>query len=172
MKRTTVFLAALALTLSFAAQLRAQDAEAKSPFEEKTVYGVGLQASFLSGYGVGFRYHPAGRFGAQIVGGGITASKRFIGSVGLEGHYDFDYDGRSRFYGFVGLGYYSNGYDAPVYPKKDERLSAPFRVGLGVAYEISLSRKLIFTPSLGFTWFPKDATFWPIPMAALYYYFN
>ncbi len=146
-------------------------------FLSQTTFGLGLQAGLLTGSGVSFRVHPAGRFGVQVVAGGITLSERFITSVGLEGQYDFDSDGRSRFYGFVGCGYYSNGHEAPKLTdnglyEDEERLASPFRLGLGAAYEISLSRKLVFTPSLGFTWFVRDGAFWPIPQAALHYYFN
>lgn len=146
-------------------------------FLSQTTFGLGLQAGLLTGSGVSFRVHPAGRFGVQVVAGGITLSERFFSSIGIEGQYDFDSDGRSRFYGFVGCGYYSNGHEAPKLTENgqyedEERLAAPFRLGVGAAYEISLSRKLVFTPSLGFTWFVRDGDFWPLPQLALHYYFN
>lgn len=171
-------LSALLMVLAGTRPATAQIAEDEGAvFLSQTTFGLGLQAGLLTGSGVSFRVHPAGRFGVQVVAGGITLGERFFSSLGIEGQYDFDSDGRSRFYGFVGCGYYSNGHDAPKIMangayEEEERLAAPFRLGLGAAYEVSLSRKLVFTPSLGFTWFVRDGDFWPTPQLALHYYFN
>jgi hypothetical protein len=150
-------------------------------FEQETIWGVGLQAGLLSGSGLGVRYHPAGRFGFQLVGGYITlpsglftTEKSAPFSIGAEGQFDFDARGLSRFYGYIGLGYYSLNKEDDEGTAEDESaddLAGPFRLGLGIAYEWPLSSKIIFNANIGFTYF-SDGAFWPAPQFGLFYYFN
>ncbi|MBL0173856.1 MAG: hypothetical protein IPP94_01075 [Ignavibacteria bacterium] len=136
-----------------------------NPFLSNDLWAVGIQAGVLSGYGLGVRFHPIGRFGGQLVGGGIKAGDVKTYSFGIEGQFDFDVMGRSRFYGYLGTGYYS-------YKGKDSvDLNGPWRLGIGVAYEWSVSKKLIFNASGAITYF-SDGTVLPLPQIGLWYYFN
>ncbi len=146
-------------------------------FQNQTVWGVGLQAGLCTGMGIGVRYHPAGRFGTQLVGGPLALSDKTMYSVGAEGQFDFDARGLSRFYGYLGFGYYENGaVDDEKTTDKDEReedkLKSPFRIGLGVAYEWPVSSKMVFNVNAAFTWFTGDGTILPLPQVSLFYYFK
>ena len=132
--------------------------------EREALWGIGLNAGLLSGMGVGIRFHPKGRFAAQIVGGGIKLST-VLYSFGAEGQFDFDFLEKSRLYGYAGLGYYSNGKSG------DDKLKGPFRAGLGVAYEWIIARSMVFNVNLGFTYF-SNGGFLPLPQVGLFYYFK
>ncbi len=137
-------------------------------FAEGERWGVGLQAGLLSGYGVGVRFHPQGRWGGQIAGVAFKASDNLISSIGAEVQFDLDVMNWARFYTYAAAGYYSNG-------KDDKPLKAPFRAGLGIAYEWVLSGKLIINVSLAFTYFNvhnADDDILPLPQAGFYYYFQ
>lgn len=139
-------------------------------------WGVGAQAGLMSGMGVGVRYHPRGRFCAQLTGGGISGGDGLAAAIGIEGQYDFDWRERSRFFGFVGMGYYTNGEEELTFEeweqgKEDPRLESPFRAGVGLGYEWDISNTLIFTANVAFTYF-SSGSFLPLPQIGLYYLFD
>lgn len=147
-------------------------------YTEKMRFGVGAQAGLMSGMGIGVRVHPAGRMSVQVAGGALSGGESVMASFGAEGQYDFDWRERSRFYGFIGFGYYTNGEEelteaagtwAPG--KEDPRLKSPFRAGLGIGYEWDLSNVLIFSASVAFTYF-SEGQFLPLPQLGLYYMFD
>ena len=140
-------------------------------FETETVYGVGLYGGLLSGTGVGFRYHPAGRFGYQIVAGILSLGDATPFDVGVEAQFDFDARGLSRFYAYIGAGYYDNGETDDPNTSEAEKLEAPLRIGIGIAYEWPISSKMVFNISGAFTYF-TDGTILPLPQAGIFYYFN
>jgi hypothetical protein len=135
-------------------------------FLTSDMWAVGLQAGLMSGTGLGVRFHPMGRFGGQFVGGGIKTGERTAYSFGLEGQFDFDVMDRSRFYGYLGGGFYHSKVT------DGDNIKAPWRFGLGVAYEWSISRKLIFNASGALTFFSNGEGVLPLPQVGLWYYFN
>jgi hypothetical protein len=150
--------------------------ETKDPhiFENQTIWGAGIQASLLSGMGIGARYHPPGRFGFQVIGGGFSLEHSTPYSFGAEAQFDFDARGISRFYGFLGLGYYSLGKDDDPDTEEDEsedKLEGPFRIGMGGAYEWSISSKMVFNVGIALVYHTNGAYF-PLPQASVFYYFN
>ena len=152
------------------------DLDRPNIFEQHDVWGVGAHVGLLSGMGLGVRYHPQGRIGFQLAGGVISLGDETPFSIGGEFQFDFDAEGRSRFYGLAGVGYYDNGaVDDENTPEKDEleedKLDAPLRIGIGVAYEWDLSAKLVFNANLAFTYF-TDGIILPLPQFAIVYYFN
>lgn len=147
-------------------------------YTEKMRFGVGAQAGLMSGMGLGVRVHPAGRMSVQVAGGALSGGESVMASVGAEGQYDFDWRERSRFYGFIGFGYYTNGEDELTLAdgtwepgKDDPRLKSPFRAGIGIGYEWDLSNVLIFSASVAFTYF-SEGQFLPLPQLGLYYMFD
>ena len=170
---------AFAMLIVFASAADAQDSGAERPYYmQKAHWGVGAQAGLLSGMGVGVRYHPLGRFQVQLAGGAISGGEGLAAAVGIEGQLDFDWRDRSRFYGFVGMGYYTNGEEELTVAagtwepgKEDPRLDSPFRAGVGLGYEWDISHTLIFSASVAFTYF-SEGTFLPLPQAGVYYLFD
>lgn len=165
------------MLLLAASSMKAQDSSGREYYMHKAHWGVGAQAGLMSGMGVGVRFHPLGRFGVQLAGG-VLAGDKTMASVGFEGQFDLDWRDRSRFFAFVGMGYYTNGEDELTVAdgtwepgKEDPRLKSPFRAGVGLAYEWDISNTLIFTGSIGFTYF-SEGTFLPLPQIGLYYLFD
>ncbi|MFZ1730235.1 MAG: hypothetical protein WBQ23_07525 [Bacteroidota bacterium] len=165
------------ITLSMM-QVHAQDGGKKGYYTEQLRFGVGAQAGLMSGMGLGVRIHPIGRMSVQVAGGALSGGESVMASAGIEGQFDFDWRERSRFYGFVGMGYYTNGEEeltvaaktwAPG--KEDPRLKSPFRAGVGIGYEWDISNVLIFSASVAFTYFSEGA-FIPLPQVGLYYMFD
>lgn len=174
-------LAPAAILLIIALQFQtasAQDGSARQYYMQKAHWGVGAQAGLMSGMGVGVRFHPLGRFGLQLAGGAISGGEGLAAAVGVEGQFDFDWRERSRFFGFVGMGYYTNGEEELTVAagtwepgKEDPRLKSPFRAGIGLAYEWDISNTLIFTGAVAFTYF-SEGIFLPLPQIGLYYLFD
>ncbi len=177
--RILVFaLAALSFLAMNALQAQAQSEGSRGYYTEKLRFGVGAQAGLMSGMGIGVRVHPMGRMSVQIAGGAISGGEGVAASVGAEGQFDFDWRDRSRFYGFVGLGYYTNGEEELTVAagtweqgKEDPRLKSPFRAGIGLGYEWDISNVLIFSASVAFTYF-SEGMFLPLPQLGLYYMFD
>lgn len=143
-----------------------QSSPQENIFTYKPRWGVGLQAGLLSGIGLGVRYHPVGRFAAQLVGGGIKLKDNFNASFGLEGQFDLDVMDQSRLYAMLGFGYYTNGADDST------KLVDPLRIGAGIGYEWAISTKMVFYGSLNFTYFLDSGDFWPLPQLGIFYYFK
>ncbi|MDX9758934.1 MAG: hypothetical protein RBU27_07205 [Bacteroidota bacterium] len=173
-------LLAIAIAISAYLMIAASPLQAQYDdyYTSKLRFGVGAQAGLMSGMGLGVRVHPAGRMSVQLAGGAFSGGDAVTGSVGIEGQFDFDWRERSRFYGFVGMGYYTNGEEelteaagtwAPG--KEDPRLKSPFRAGVGLGYEWDISNVLIFSASVAFTYF-SQGQFLPLPQFGLYYMFD
>jgi hypothetical protein len=128
-------------------------------------WGLGIQLGTLSGLGIGVRYHPMGRFSLQLGGGALKTDENWGYNVGLEGQYDFDTFGLSRFYGLIGIGFYDHN------ASQDANLLNGVRFGVGAGYEWEMSRNLIFSFALAFNYYPHDQ-FFPYPHVGFYYYFD
>lgn len=138
-------------------------------FETTNLWGVGGYGGLLSGIGLSCRYHPMGRVGFQLTAGAIKFSDMMY-DFGLEAQFDFDSQGRTRFYGYIGGGYYYFAKEDSS-KQKTNRLKAPGRLGLGIAYEWAVSEKLVFNANLAFTYF-TNGDILPLPQIGIYYYFN
>lgn len=173
-----IFLLLLSLTLiqTMTAQ-RADPASApikmqmpeENIFESKTLWGVGGYGGLLSGIGLSARFHPMGRICVQLTGGAIKLSELMY-DFGLEAQFDFDTRGRSRFYGYIGGGYYYKEGENAL-KEKENTLKGPLRLGLGIAYEWGISEKLVFNLNGAFTYF-TNGDILPLPQVGFYYYFN
>lgn len=153
------------LALSISSQSQAQLTEHEDYYLTKSHWGVGLQAGLLSGMGISVRFHPHERYGFEFNAGAWKGSDNLLASFGAEAQYDFDWSGRSRFYGFVGMGYYQNGKDDP------DDLEGPFRAGFGAGYDWDISSAVILSVELGVTWF-TDGPILPLPQVGISYLFN
>jgi len=151
-----------AASLSFSQPAYPQSADI---FKDRTFWAAGIHVGLLSGLGLSGRFHPPGRFAFQLTGGGIGVGEAVTYNFGGEAQFDFDSDGRSRFYGFLAASYYY------WEDKAGEQDIGPFRTGLGIAYEWNIAEKLIFMANLGITYF-STGTVLPLPQAGFYYYFN
>ena len=156
---------AILLSPGLLAQTAPVAVEEGNPFSKSDFWAVGLQAGVLSGSGLGVRYHPRGSFAAQFVGVGIRIGDVTTYNFGAEGQFDLDNNGRSRFYTYLGTGVYSWSNEG------EEKLEGQWRLGLGIAYEWSVSAKLIFGANGAITYF-SDGTILPLPQIGLFYYFN
>lgn len=138
-------------------------------FQTSNLWGVGGYGGLMSGIGLSCRYHPIGRVGFQLTAGAIKFDDLMY-DFGLEAQFDFDSQGRTRFYGYIGGGFYN--YTKQDSGKaKENRLKAPGRLGLGIAYEWAVSEKLVFNANLAFTYF-TNGDILPLPQIGIYYYFN
>ncbi len=177
--RIIVFtIAALSFITLSVTQVQAQSGSKKGYYTEKLRFGVGAQAGLMSGMGLGVRIHPIGRMSVQVAGGAISGGESVAAATGIEGQFDFDWRDRSRFYGFLGMGYYTNGEEELTLAagtweqgKEDPRLTSPFRAGIGLGYEWDISNVMIFSASIAFTYFSEGA-FLPLPQVGLYYMFD
>ncbi|MBR9977353.1 MAG: hypothetical protein KFH87_04635 [Bacteroidetes bacterium] len=157
-------------------EVRAQSDERSGYYQDVMRFGIGAQAGLMSGMGLGVRVHPAGRMGAQLAGGAISGGEGVAASIGFEGQYDFDWRDRSRFFGFIGMGYYTNGEEELTKEEweqgeEDPRLKSAFRAGFGLGYEWDISNVLIFSANIAFTYF-SEGMFLPLPQVGLYYLFD
>jgi hypothetical protein len=134
-------------------------------FQEKDMYAVGLQAGLMTGTGVAVRFHPMGRWGFQVVGGGMAGNVTSAYSFGAEVQFDFEADRRARFYCYAGGGFYA------FKKHGDDKLESPSRFGVGIAYEWGVSRKLVFNVSGALTYF-ENGNFFPTPQIGMHYYFQ
>ena len=171
-----LFAVAIAAPVFFMLAASPLQAQYDDYYTSKLRFGVGAQAGLMSGMGLGVRVHPAGRMSVQLAGGALSGGEAVTASVGIEGQFDFDWRDRSRFYGFVGMGYYTNGENELTLEesqagKEDPRLKSPFRAGLGLGYEWDISNVLIFSASVVFTYF-SQGQFLPLPQFGLYYMFD
>ena len=130
-------------------------------------WAVGAQLGFVSGTGIGVRYHSLSRFSLQGVFGGFKVGKTKALSLGMELQFDFDAMPYNRFYGIIGGSINSYKSDQP-----DEQLNDPSRFGAGAGYEYSLSEKIVLMGSLVVTYYAKSGDLFPIPQIGVFYNFR
>lgn len=141
-----------------------------SDFENNLYFAVGVHASLLSGAGLSGRVSFPHGVAAQLTSFVISAGGITHFNVGAEGQYSFIQGDGGRLYGLVGAGYYlSTSSDTS---KPGNRIKSPVHLGLGVGYEIFLSRNSSLSFALPFTWFIEDQKVGPIPSVSFFYYFR
>jgi len=139
--------------------------ESQSGLSEKSVYGVGLSAGLVSGFGLSFRHHFPFDFSYQIVGGIISADRNLHYNIGGEAQYDLAHSETIRFFVSGGIGFFYSGESG------NNGLSAPLRAGIGIGGEwLSLLSPVHISGEVLFTFF-SDGTVLPLPQLSAHYYF-
>jgi hypothetical protein len=137
-------------------------------------WAIGAQYGLLGGAGITLHYSMANRFAVELTGGYITLGDG-MWSVGAEAQYLLDHGADNRLYALVGAGNYHVG-NKDTSGVISNKLSHPFRLGLGVGYEYFLGPKasvslelpvVIFMPRAG-----GRAEVYPFPQLQFLYYFT
>jgi hypothetical protein len=131
---------------------------------QSPVFGLGLSASMVSGFGISFRQHFPSELSYQVVGGIIKTDTHLHYNLGGELQYDVFHGEATRFYTSGGLGYFYSGEEG------NNSLSAPLRIGIGIGGEWSNLASFHFASALMFTYF-SDGTVLPLPQISAHYYF-
>jgi hypothetical protein len=129
----------------------------------ETVFGLGVSAGFLSGFGLSFRYHTSTAFSYQVVGGIIKADSRLSYDLGGLLQYNLVRGEKIRFYACGGAGYFYSG-------ENENELEGPFRSGVGIGIEQARVEAFNFSAEFVFTFF-SDGTVIPLPQVGAHYYF-
>lgn len=148
---------------SIAEQLRSAD-----------YWAVGAQYGLLGGTGLSMHYAMANRLSFELTGGYVTLADG-MWSLGAEMQYLLDNGPDSRFYALVGSGVYHVG-NTDSNNVTSNKLSHPFRVGLGLGYEYFVSPKAAFSLELPIVVFIPSgdlrAEVYPFPQLQFLYYFS
>jgi len=129
----------------------------------ETVFGLGVSAGFLSGFGMSFRYHTSTAFSYQVVGGIIKADSRLNYDIGCLLQYNLVRGAKVRFYACGGAGYFYSG-------ETENELAGPFRAGAGIGIEQARVEAFNFSAEFIFTFFSDGAVI-PLPQVSAHYYF-
>jgi hypothetical protein len=141
---------------------------------QSTYWAIGAQYGLLGGTGISLHYSLANRFAFELSGGYITLGDG-MWSLGAEAQYLLDNGPDNRLYALAGAGNYHVG-KADTAGVIDNKLSHPFRLGLGVGYEYFIGPKasisaelpvVIFMPRAG-----GRAEVYPFPQVQFLYYFT
>ncbi|HZY09927.1 MAG TPA: hypothetical protein VFF29_02130 [Bacteroidota bacterium] len=154
-------------TFLFAVNSRAQvgvPTQEHSTELERAVYGLGVSAGYVSGFGLSFRHHLSSPFSYQIVGGIIKIDKALHYNLGSVIEYDLVRGETTRFYTCGGAGYFYSGESG------GNDLDGPFRFGVGIGIEKSRLEALSISGEFMFTFF-SDGTVLPLPQISFHYYF-
>jgi len=135
---------------------------------DRPLFGIGLYASLTSGTGLSFRTHFANvPLSLQVNTSIWKTDELFFYSFGGEVQYDLSVDVDSRFYTVVGAGYYR------VEENDSNTLAGPTRIGLGVGYELPLSKAFSVSANLMVTVFSgTKTTILPLPSLGAHIYFK
>lgn len=125
------------------------------------VAALGLSMGYTSGTGLAVRWPAFPQTMMSVSGGVWGQSERLDWNVGVEAHYVLRQAGRTRVFAGPAVGAYSD-HDAD-----DTNVNASLNVGV----EVLLKPRLSVKGDIGFTYFGDDATIYPLPQIALYYYF-
>lgn len=140
------------------------------PAESDVYYGIGLNASLLSGAGISGRAIFSQDYAIQLTTFLLALGNLTHFNIGLEGQYTFTQGSAGRLYGLVGGGYYlSTRSDTN---KPGNRVAEPVRLGLGVGGDLYMVGDLAVDGSLAFTWFIATGTVLPLPSIGFHYYFR
>jgi hypothetical protein len=130
------------------------------------VFGVGIAASLCSGMGLSFKHHIAySPIAYEITGGPWKTSDIAMYDVGMEIQYDLSLVPAYRLYALAGGGYYYYGHTA-------NELSAPWRAGAGIGFEIPWSPTVGMSVNLMITAFEPGGDIIPLPSIGFLAYFR
>ena len=130
----------------------------------KTVFGLGLSAGVVSGFGLSFRHHFPSEISYQVVAGIIKVDTKLHYNIGGEAQYDLARGSVTRFFAVAALGYFYSGESG------HNDLHGPFRAGIGLGGEWGQIEPLHLSGELLFTYF-SDGTVLPLPQVSAHYYF-
>lgn len=168
--RTLVVIALFVGASSLMAQTKRTEDSALVEKEKisQQVFGIGLGASLTSGMGVSFKHHLAGiPFAYQISGGFLQLGKSQVYSIGLELQYDINVKQNDRLFAVVGLGQYYRSDSTNT-----NTFDHPFRWGVGVGYELGVSRNINVSMNVMITGKHFGNSILPLPSVAFHYYFQ
>lgn len=148
----------------------APDEPGIEPAKSDMYYGIGLNASLLSGAGLSGRVLFSNRFGLQLTTFVLALSDMTHFNIGVEGQYSFTQGEVGRLYGLAGLGYYLTTKSDSTKP--GNRVAEPVRLGLGVGGDLYLVGNLAVDGSLAFHWFVATGKVLPLPSIGMHYYFR
>jgi hypothetical protein len=157
--------------LLFAKQSKAQVAVSNEGIREpqhftENIFGVGLHASLVSGFGLSFRQRFAGTaFAYQINGGIIKINRSLYYDIGGELQFDLSGSAYDRIYVIAGAGYYYSG-------DGRNELSTPGRVGIGLGYEYAFTRQVGISFGLLIAGFLPNGDILPLPQIGIHYFFK
>ena len=145
-------------------------AQVNVPVQEKpkelgqAVFGLGLSAGYVSGFGLSFRHHLPSVISYQIVAGIIKIDTKLHYNIGGEMQFDLVRGETTRFFVCGGMGYFHSGESG------NNDLDGPFRVGLGIGGEVVRAESFSLAGELMFSYF-SDGTVLPLPQVSAHYYF-
>ncbi|MDB5035810.1 MAG: hypothetical protein JWQ98_3051 [Chlorobi bacterium] len=139
-------------------------------FYRNPSYGIGLMAGLTSGAGLSGRATFPGGFAAQATAFVITVGNWTHFNLGGEVQYAFIRKNTWRLYGLFGMGFYSSHTSDTAFP--GNRISDPFRFGIGPGYESFIGDQLVFSVALPITVFPNTGKVYPVPEAGFFFYFR
>lgn len=125
------------------------------------VAALGLSVGYTSGTGLALRWPAFPQTMMSVSGGAWGQSDDLDWNLGVEAHYVLRQAGRTRVFLGPAVGAYSD-HDAD-----DTNVNASFNVGVEVLVQPRVSMKA----DIGFTYLGDDASVYPLPQLAFYYYF-
>lgn len=140
------------------------------PAKSEIYYGIGLNASLLSGAGLSARMMIGERYGVQLTTFVLALNSLTHFNIGVEGQYTFTQGEVGRLYGLVGGGYYLTTKSDTTKP--GNRIAEPARLGLGVGGDLYMVGNLAVDGSLAFHWFMATGKVLPLPSIGFHYYFR
>ncbi len=139
-------------------------------FYRRQAFGIGLNASLISGAGLSGRATFPGGFITQASFFVITLGEWTHFNIGGEVQYSFIRQPDWRLYSMLGMGFYTSTSDDTTKP--GNRIANPFRMGLGIGYEWFASEQFVVSLGGALSYFPSTAEFLPTPEVGLFFYFR
>jgi hypothetical protein len=162
MRQLTLLGLALTFVCAIASPTVAQEARGNwNQDYDPHVGAVGLAAGMTSGTGLAFRWPAFPQVMMSVAGGAWGNSDELAWNLGLEAHYVLRQAGRIRFLTGPAIAIYSDGSDG-------ERNK---NVSLGVGIEYLLRPRMSLKMDLGFTYLSEQDAVYPLPQAAVFFYF-
>lgn len=152
-------LASALLLLVLATPARAQSDWSRD--HDPYVAAIGLSAGLTSGTGLAVRWPLLPQVMASLAGGIWGTSDDLAWNTGFEAHYILRQAGRLRF--FVGPA-------VALYSDRDED-DVDVNVSGGIGIEWLYADRVSFKVDLGFTYQSDDEETYPLPQAAVFFYF-
>lgn len=125
------------------------------------VAAIGLSAGLSSGTGLAVRWPALPQVMMSVAGGAWGDSDDLAWNVGVEAHYILRQVGRVRFFMGPAVAVYSDDED------DENNVNASVGVGLEALLRPRVSAKV----DLGFTYLSDDESVYPLPQAAIFFYF-
>jgi len=148
---------------SVQAQVASPDRSANQRFD-RPIFGLGLSAGPVTGFGFSFREHLPAEIAYEIVGGIVKVDEKLHYNFGGELQIDFPHGEEIRAYVAAGMGFFYSG------PPGQNDLNGPLRIGAGFGVEKGIPGGISVAGEVLLTYF-SDGTILPLPQAGIHYYF-